>query len=150
VNSNKKLMPPAYFLAALVLMVALHFIAPLAVAIPDPWYWVGVPLIVLGILFVIAPARKFDVAGTTIKPFQESTALVTSGFFAVSRNPMYLGMTLMLAGIAMLLRSASPFVVVLAFPIVIDRRFIVFEEQSLERTFGADFRQYKARVRRWL
>jgi protein-S-isoprenylcysteine O-methyltransferase Ste14 len=111
---------------------------------------VGVPLIVLGILFVIAPARKFDVAGTTIKPFQESTALVTSGFFAVSRNPMYLGMTLMLAGIAMLLRSASPFVVVLAFPIVIDRRFIVFEEQSLERTFGADFRQYKARVRRWL
>ena len=56
----------------------------------------------------------------------------------------------MLAGIAMLLRSASPFLVVLAFPIVIDRRFIVFEEQSLERTFGAEFQQYKARVRRWL
>jgi len=63
---------------------------------------------------------------------------------------MYLGMVLVVLGVATLLRDAVPFVVPVALAVVLYVRFIRFEEQALEQTFGDDYRAYKARVRRWL
>jgi protein-S-isoprenylcysteine O-methyltransferase Ste14 len=63
---------------------------------------------------------------------------------------MYLGMTLILLGIAALLGSTTPFVVVPVFTVLLDRIFIVQEEQMLEATFGDQFRQYRKKVRRWI
>jgi protein-S-isoprenylcysteine O-methyltransferase Ste14 len=95
-------------------------------------------------------AGIFDRAGTTIKPFEESSALVTTGPFRVSRNPVYLGMVLGLLGVAVLAGSLSPFLVIPLFAVLIDRRFIQAEEAQLERTFGASYVAYKSQVRRWL
>jgi protein-S-isoprenylcysteine O-methyltransferase Ste14 len=63
---------------------------------------------------------------------------------------MYLGMTLVLLGVALLLGSLIPFAVVIVLPILFDRLFISPEEQMLEDTFGDQFREYRERVRKWL
>jgi protein-S-isoprenylcysteine O-methyltransferase Ste14 len=76
--------------------------------------------------------------------------LVQDGLFAFSRNPMYLGMVLVVLGVATLLRGAVPFVVPVVLAVLLYLRFIRFEERALEQTFGDDYRAYKARVRRWL
>ena len=95
-------------------------------------------------------ALIFKRRGTTILPFRESTALVTSGPFRYSRNPIYCGMIAMLIGLGVLLDSATPFVIVPVFGWIIDRYFIRREEADLETVFGAEYEAYKARVRRWL
>ena len=63
---------------------------------------------------------------------------------------MYLGFTLVLFGVAILAGSLTPFVIVLAFALLIDGMFIRMEEQKLASTFGAEWDTYKSRTRRWL
>jgi protein-S-isoprenylcysteine O-methyltransferase Ste14 len=94
--------------------------------------------------------QAFKKHSTTVKPFEESTELVTSGVFSITRNPMYLGMTLILLGIATMLGSATAFLVVPLLAVLLDRIFISPEEEMLDETFGQQFRQYRGRVRRWL
>jgi hypothetical protein len=94
--------------------------------------------------------RVFKERGTTVKPFERSTALVTTGVFALSRNKMYLGMVLILLGVAVLLGTAAPFAVFGPFALWLDVRFIRTEERMLAETFGDDWLSYRSRVRRWL
>ena len=148
--SSTKVLPPVYFLGAMLLAVVAHYLVPLMAVVASPWHWAGAALIATGLAFVVLPARQFQARGTTIKPFQDATVLVSDGFFAVSRNPMYLGMVIVVGGVAVFLGSLSPFIVVAAFALVLDRRFVVPEEKALEQSFGDAFRQYRKRVRRWL
>jgi protein-S-isoprenylcysteine O-methyltransferase Ste14 len=145
-----RVLPPAYFIAATVLTVGLHFLIPLAVVIAFPWRLVGLFPIVAGIALNIAADRQFNALGTTVKPLQRSRALATDGVFRWSRNPMYLGMVLIVAGIALLGGSITPWVAVAGLALLLDRVFIVAEEKMLKETFGEDFEQYCGRVRRWL
>ena len=92
----------------------------------------------------------FVQVGTTVKPFQESSELVILGPFHVTRNPMYLSMTVLLLGLAVLLGSLTPFFVIPLFVLIINRRFIPAEESMLERRFGESYRNYQQRVRRWI
>jgi protein-S-isoprenylcysteine O-methyltransferase Ste14 len=85
-----------------------------------------------------------------VKPFEPSTSLVMAGPFAFSRNPMYLGMALVLAGIATALGSTTPWIVTPLFMWQVTRCFIVPEEHKLQATFGSRYLEYKAKVRRWL
>ena len=102
----------------------------------------------LGIVFW---ARMLFVkAGTTVKPFQESSELVMMGPFNLTRNPMYLSMTVFLLGLAILLGSLTPFFIIPFFVWIITKRFIRVEERMLEQRFGESYRAYKARVRRWI
>jgi protein-S-isoprenylcysteine O-methyltransferase Ste14 len=94
--------------------------------------------------------RAFERHGTTVKPFEESSSLVTDGVFRITRNPMYLGMTLILLRIAMFLGSAAPFAIVVLLAVLLDRVFIVPEQRNLLDTFGTSFREYQGRVRRWI
>ena len=92
----------------------------------------------------------FKKAHTTIKPFEVSSVLVKNGVFGRTRNPMYLGMAMIVFGIALAMGSLTPMFVAVALPIVLDRVFIVHEERMLEKTFGEEFRAYRRRVRRWM
>ena len=145
-----RILPPVYFLAALVLMAGLHFVLPIAHILQPPYSYGGSLLIVMGIVVVVWAARLFQRAGTAIKPFERSSALVTDGPYNYSRNPMYLGMVLALTGMSIVLGTISPFVVVPVFAWLIQQRFIQHEEATLERTFGAAYTEYRRRVRRWL
>lgn len=145
-----RIYPPTYFLIALLGMLALRFVIPLSVIIPAPWSLLGIVPIGLGIILSAIADRAFRTAGTTVRPYEVSSVLVTEGFYRMTRNPMYLGFALILVGAAMILGTISPFLVVVGFIILIDRIFIRMEEQMLSKRFGDDWRAYAARTGRWI
>ena len=142
--------PPFYFLGAVALMLALDHFLPVLVLFEPPVTYLGWLPFGLAVAVALAVNGRFKRAGTTIKPFETSHALVTDGVFAFSRNPIYLGMTVGLLGLFLALGSLSPLAVVPPFVYVIRTRFIAVEEQMLEAAFGEAYRDYRARVRRWL
>ena len=144
------LLPPTYFLASLGLMASLALLLPAADVQPWPWRVLGLAPIAAGVWLNLAADRAFKAHGTTVKPFERSSALLTDGVFRISRNPMYLGMILILVGVAMLIGSLSPFFVVAGFTAIIEMRFIPLEERMLAETFGNAWTAYSARTRRWL
>jgi len=145
-----KILPPTYLLLAIIAMVLLHFVWPVATVIAVPWNLIGVVPLAVGILMNVIADNVFHRAKTTVRPFEESTVLVTRGVYRLSRNPMYLGFVLMLIGVALLLGTVTPYVVVVVFAVVIDRVFIVVEEQMLAEKFGTAWQAYTAHTRRWL
>jgi protein-S-isoprenylcysteine O-methyltransferase Ste14 len=148
--------PPLLFLACLALGFALDRLLPLPLTFAEVtlicWtcWTVGGGLIVVGLAIAAAGIRNFFHADTPVPSNQPVRALVTTGIHAWSRNPIYVGMLLLYAGIGMAARS--PWVLILAVPIVVILRYVVVvrEETYLERRFGDAYRDYKARVRRWL
>jgi len=147
---RKRILPPTYFYAAVLLMVGLHVAAPLHRLVPWPWSLAGVLPVLIGIALNLWAARLFKRAGTTEKPFEESAALVTDGPFRFTRNPMYVGMVLILIGEGVLLGSASPFAVVPVFAVLMQVLFIRHEEQAMAAAFGDAWRAYRTRVRPWI
>ncbi|MGD0960803.1 MAG: isoprenylcysteine carboxylmethyltransferase family protein [Methylomonas sp.] len=143
-------MPPAFLLIAILLMLGLHILLPVAQLVVFPWRMAGAALVAIGVALNLWAFMLFKQAGATVKPFEPSMTLVLKGPFAFSRNPMYLGMLLTLAGIAVALGSATPWLVVPWFVWLVARRFIVVEESKLESAFGNHYIAYKEKVRRWL
>jgi protein-S-isoprenylcysteine O-methyltransferase Ste14 len=146
----KRILPPFVFLAALIAMGALHYWLPGPEVVPNPWNRLGWVPFVLSVLLAIHIKLKFDRHGTTIKPYETSTKLVTDGPFRWSRNPIYTGMVVALLGFFVALGTLTPIVVVPVFAWLIQSRFIAMEERMLEEAFGDDYRAFKARVRRWI
>ena len=145
-----KLLPPVYFLAAIILMLILHFFLPILRWAAWPWNLPGVVLIALGFSITLSAVERFKQLGTAIKPFESSSALVTDGMFRFSRNPMYLGLIAILLGTAISLESFSPFLVPPVFGWWIRLKFVVKEELMLTDKFGDTYLDYKKKVRRWL
>ena len=146
----KEIMPPTWLLIAIIIMLTLHFLFPVSLTIPRLWNLLGLILIFLGVAINLSADSAFHRARTTVKPFEESSSLVTTGVFRIRRNPMYLGFVMVLIGIAVLLRSLSPYLIIFAFVFLIDRTYIRVEEEMLAEKFGAAWEQYKSRTRRWL
>ncbi|HKQ29590.1 MAG TPA: isoprenylcysteine carboxylmethyltransferase family protein [Burkholderiales bacterium] len=149
-EESRTVVPPLYFLVALLVMGFFHAVVPGAYIIQAPYRYGGVVLMALSIGLILWAAALFRRAGTNIRPYLPSTALVVSGPYRYTRNPMYLGMAGILLGVAVFLGSITPFVVIFAFMGLIKERFILPEEAKLEAAFGDDYVQYKDRVRRWL
>jgi protein-S-isoprenylcysteine O-methyltransferase Ste14 len=131
-------------------MGGFHWVLPLLHVVSVPWNLVGIIPLGLGVVINIIASSAFQQAETTIKPFEESKVLVTNGLYRLSRNPMYLGFVLILTGVATLLGTLMPYLVIPAFIILIERNFIRAEEQWLERKFGQHWREYRQQVRRWV
>ncbi|HEY7242139.1 MAG TPA: isoprenylcysteine carboxylmethyltransferase family protein [Burkholderiales bacterium] len=148
--SSRLLVPPVYFLVALLLMVFFHRVAPWAQVLEAPYCYAGIVLAALALGLGAWAAVLFRRAGTDVRPFMPSTALVVAGPYRLTRNPMYLGMAGILLGAAIFMGSLTPFVVIPAFMALITERFILPEEAKLEAAFGRDYLDFKARVRRWL
>jgi protein-S-isoprenylcysteine O-methyltransferase Ste14 len=147
---TKKVLPPTYVLIAIVIMVVLHFLFPVTAIIALPWNVIGLLPLLLGIGINIMADSALRKAKTTVKPFEESSALVTSGVYRISRHPMYFGFVLILIGVAVIMGTLMPFLVIPVFAILIDTVFIRVEERMLEDKFGRAWLDYKRRVRRWI
>lgn len=147
---SRRMMPTTYLLIAILAMIALHFLFPAAIITPPLWNLLGIIPLTMGVMLNLMADGAFHKAHTTVKPFEESSVLVTDGVFRMSRNPMYLGFGLILIGIAILLRSLSPYAIVLVFVIWIQRTFITAEERMLAEKFGTEWEAYKRSTRRWL
>jgi protein-S-isoprenylcysteine O-methyltransferase Ste14 len=146
----RKVLPPAWLAITLVVMTGLHYFLPIARLILQPWSFAGAVLIVAGIALSATGAGTFRRAGTPVIPFERSTALVTTGLYRFTRNPMYLGLALVLAGAAIAFGTLGPWLAIPGFLWIISTQFIRGEEAFLEEIFGADYLAYKAKVRRWL
>ncbi len=143
-------LPPVLLLACLAGMLLLHFVLPLGRWLHPPLTWLGLLPLGVGLGLLLAAALLFPRHGTTLKPFEESSTLLTEGPYRLSRNPIYLGMVVFLASVAVLLGTRTPLLVLPLFVYLITNQFIVNEEVMLEERFGEAYREYRRRVRRWL
>lgn len=114
--------------------------------------WLVIVGTIAGLAFLIPAVMSFIQQETTVNPQSPSntTSLVTSGIFGISRNPMYVGMLLMLLSFVLWLGEVSSFIAPIIFYISIDRFQIRFEEQYLHQKFGEAFMEYTKRTPRWL
>jgi protein-S-isoprenylcysteine O-methyltransferase Ste14 len=110
----------------------------------------GLLLVAGGVGICFYAAALFQARGTTKNPQGEATAFVVEMPYTFTRNPMYLGITLVLFGFAVFFGSIAMLLAPIAFVVIIDRMVIPLEEQNLERLFGPQYSDYKTRVRRWL
>ena len=147
---QKQILPPTYFWVFFLLMIGLHFLFPLMKVIVSPYNYLGILLIVIGLWFNMWSSNFFKKVKTTIKPFEESSYLVTEALFKYSRHPMYLGMLLALVGLFILLGSITPLLAIPIFIWVMTQKFILIEEKALEEKFGQNYLEYKDKVRRWI
>jgi len=145
-----RIIPPVYFLAALIAMAGLHYTLPGVQLIGSPIRYLGALPVVAGFIYALWAALLFRRTGTTIKPFNESSALIVAGPYRMSRNPIYLSMAVILLGAGILLGSATPFAVIPVFAVLIQWRVILWEESALEEKFGQSYRDYRMKIRRWL
>jgi protein-S-isoprenylcysteine O-methyltransferase Ste14 len=147
---SKQIFPPTYLLASIIAMLLLHFLLPVARIIAAPWNLSGIVILIAGVAVNIMADNLFHKVGTTVRPFEESTTLVTAGLYRFSRNPMYLGFVFILIGAAIVCGSLTPFLVTILFAVLMDREFIAHEEKILARKFGSAWQEYEAKTRRWL
>jgi protein-S-isoprenylcysteine O-methyltransferase Ste14 len=143
-------LPPVYLVLSMGAMAVLHFGFPIAHPVREPYRYAGAVLIVLAVALGLWSVVLFRRARTGVVPFSEATALVTSGPYRLTRNPMYLGMAGILLGTAVWLGSLTPWLLLPAFMRIIAERFIAPEEAMLERAFGSGYLEYCRAVRRWL
>lgn len=141
-------LPPIW----LTLMMALAYLGATKIApwpsMPTPW--LGGALMAAGVALAGWAALSFRAAKTTIIPHQTASALITTGAFAYSRNPIYLADAIVLLGWVMIWGAAAPVVLVVLFILIINARFIKPEEQRLAAAFGDEFKAYASTVRRWI
>jgi len=109
-------------------------------------------VVALGIFFCIAGVVSFRKAKTTVNPLkpETATALVNSGIYVISRNPMYVGLALFLLAWAVYLSSLWASIGVVGFVLYMNHFQIEPEELALKEIFGSEFIDYQAKVRRWL
>lgn len=146
----QRLLPPILLIITWITMVLAHWLLPLGRTVADPWNFIGVAMLAAGLATAMVGARLFKSVGTNIMTFDKPDKLVTTGLFAYSRNPMYLGFALAALGVAIFLATVLPLVLATTFCIILDRWYIKFEEDKMLSVFGDDYIEYKKRVRRWL
>ncbi len=109
----------------------------------------GGSLIALGAGLLVAAFRRFKAVGTNIPTWQPTTALATDGIYRLSRNPIYVGLSLVYAGLAIAAGSFWPLLLLVPLLLIMRYGVIAREEAYLTRLFGDEYRNYQKRVRRW-
>ncbi len=136
--------PPLIFVAAL---ATGYFLRNNFVRVGSPA--IGAAIAVIGLMIVALAFAPMLRARTNIDPYKPASTLITSGPFRFSRNPIYLGTTLLYIGAALSFRLTAALVLLPIALIVLHYGVIRREERYLERKFGDHYRNYRARVRRW-
>lgn len=146
-----KLPPPIWTLIYVLIAAAISYIAGWPQVPGLPLIWLGAVLILGGAANAFAAARLFRREGTEINPTSPTNRkLVTAGPFRFSRNPMYLGMTIIALGIALCVGSWPMFLAPIALFATANWVHIPFEEEKMRRQFGDAYDAYTREVRRWL
>lgn len=142
--------PPLIYLVAVIIGLVLRYLAPTAFLSRGLDYTLGAVLIVIAVGIFLWGVRVMRRAGTSLKTTVPTTALVTTGPFRFSRNPLYVSLTLFYLGIAMAAQSLWALALLFVVLAVMQRGVIDREERYLEHKFGAEYVRYKERVRRWI
>ena len=147
-----KIPPPIYMLIFAGSMYLLDKYIPIYFWLLSPWNRIGFVVVGVSGLFDAWSLMLFFIAKTTLNPMTPSktSSLVTTGLYRISRNPMYLGLLIILFGWALHLGSVSPLLVLPAFVFVLNKLQIEPEEIILAAKFGQQYMDYQRQVRRWI
>ena len=146
----KRILPPTLMFICLMAMLALRLLLP-GPAFFSPWAALaGIVVLAGGVAVCVLGEQQFHKASTPVSPLETPQTLVTGGLYRYSRNPMYLGFALALAGVWLMLGALWPMAGLLAFLIITDRWYIRDEEEKLQTLFGRAYWDYQGKVRRWL
>jgi protein-S-isoprenylcysteine O-methyltransferase Ste14 len=147
--TTMKIHPPLLAGALLLITLALHFMLPEERTVG--WeQFIGLLFVAVGAGLSSFAAAIFQARETTRKPWGEPTAFVAQPPYTWTRNPMYLGLAATLFGLAIFFGSIVMLLAPAVFFAVIDRMVIPREEETMERLFGQEYRDYTYRVRRWI
>ena len=145
--------PPPLVAAVFAGLMWLYAQPDWSASLPAPWH-IGIVLVVLllGAAVCLAGLLSFRRARTIVNLLKPDTAsaLVSSGIYRYTRNPMYLGFAIALLAWAILLAAPLTLMGVAGFVLYIDRFQITPEERALAALFGEDFASYRDRTRRWI
>ena len=142
--------PPVIYLFWLLVGLGLDRLWPLPFLPQNAQYLRGGTLSAASLLLAAWVLRALLKAKTSIDPYKPTTAIITTGPFARSRNPAYVALAVLCLGIGLAIDSLWALVTVVPAVATIQRFVILREEAYLERKFGEDYRNYKDTVRRWL
>jgi protein-S-isoprenylcysteine O-methyltransferase Ste14 len=142
--------PPILLLAIVVLGVVAHLLLFGSFSFSPIRSALGGGVVLLSILIIGACVREFKAANTPFRPVSPATAIVNSGLYRFSRNPMYVGMAGVLLGLAVIFGSYILGVGLLLFVFIVHFGVVLPEEHYLESLHGETYRHYKQSVHRWL
>lgn len=146
----QKIIPPYFLVICIVLMFVFHYALPYKGIVPNPYNFLGIVLIIIGLLMARNIRKTFSKVDTEIHTFKKPRQIVVSGLFRYSRNPIYLSFVFVLIGLNIILGTVTPFVMVMIFILVTHYWYIPFEEKNMLEQFGADYETYRKNVRRWI
>lgn len=151
---RQPLIPDAYAAMVVTGVLLLDFVVPVPLLPPAgltaPLTWAGIVLALCGFALEMRAAQALTAAGTTTRPNVVPQALVTSGPFAWSRNPFYIGLLLVLAGACLALSLEWALLGLPLLWLLLDRLVVPHEETRLAQGFGAEWFTYAGATRRWL
>lgn len=145
-----RMLPPVWLMLSIAAVFILDRWLPMTQLTPRLAHWSAWLLPLPGFVVLLIPSLSFFKANTGIIPFSDSTTLIRTGLYRVSRNPIYLGMALIVAGFALRLGSLGAWVPVPLFALIIHRNFVLKEEIFLLNIYGDQYREYMRQVRRWI
>ena len=142
--------PPLLYAAAFVVVLVLRWFWQLPIVADSGLLWPGLGLVAIGVGLAIWGRRTMRAAGTNINPSRPATALVASGPFRYSRNPLYIALTMLFFGLTLAVNTWWGFVVLVPLLAIMHLGVVRREEHYLEQKFGESYRQYRAKVRRYV
>ncbi len=149
-NAGVITIPPFIHIGFLALAIGLHYVWPIDM-LPAPWQYILPTLLVLIAVYLGKQSvPEFKKTGTTLDVRTPTTAIITSGAYQYTRNPIYLGMAILHIAIGILIDNLWAVLTVIPAMIVMTEGVIKREEKYLEGKFGDSYRNYKSQVRRWL
>ncbi|MGH8716274.1 MAG: methyltransferase family protein [Burkholderiales bacterium] len=148
-NPGVIMLPPLLYGIAFVGVLALRWFWPMPIFDNAVAFWPGLALVVLGAGIAIWGRNALRAAGTNVNPSLPTTAIVTSGPFRFSRNPLYIAITLVYIGLTLAFYTWWGIVVLVPLLILMHRGVVLREERYLDEKFGETYRQYCSKVRRY-
>lgn len=145
--------PPLVYLAVFLIGVGIEGVVPtprISAALERPREFMGAAMLAVGHVLGPANALMFLLRGTTLNPVGSPKRLFTGGVYRISRNPMYLGVLMIYAGIALVQWQLWALLLIVIPFFVVDRIYIPAEEQRISQAFGEPYERYRKRVRRWI
>ncbi len=145
-----KYKPPRIAALLTAISFTLWYSSPAETLLYIPYKIIGCISITGGFTFMMWAWLQFRTSKTAVCPTAETSLIIINGAYRICRNPMYLGMLLMLTGIALFMGTVEAFFAPAAFFIIMDKVFIPFEEKKLLNGFENHYADYMKQTRRWM
>lgn len=151
-SPNVKIPPPLLYASVFVAAIFIQKAAPLSVSFfkSEAVKITGYFLIAISIITSVVCLRKFFLSKNTIITIKPASSLQTDGIYRFTRNPMYVGLMFLYLGLTCLLGNWYNLILLPLLVLIIQQYVIVREEKYLLRRFGAEYADYRSKVRRWL